>query len=111
MSDAILRLLNAPVDDDAALARLWEDYEFSNVDESDDSDSGSETFADSDMPGTSSDIPATEGVGETEFDMLTSDIDVAIERAVALPEFVLPKEDDIVKATAFRFVDIADFNL
>ena len=64
------------------------------------------------MPGTcSSDITATEGVGETEFDMLTSDIDVAIERALALPEFVLPEEDDIVKATTFRFVDIADFNL
>ena len=64
------------------------------------------------MPGTcSSDIPATEGVGETEFDMLTSNVDLAIERAVALPEFVSLKEDDIIKATAFRFVDIAEFNL
>lgn len=45
------------------------------------------------MPGTSSsDIPVTEGVGETEFDMLTSDVEVAIEWAVALPEFVLPEQ-------------------
>lgn len=40
MLDAILRLLNASVDDNAALARLWEDYEFSHIDKSDDSDLG-----------------------------------------------------------------------
>ena len=35
MSDAILRLLNAPLGDDTALAQLWDEYEF-NIDDPDD---------------------------------------------------------------------------
>ena len=117
MSDAILRLLNAPEGDEAALEQLWNDYEFctSDKDESDISDSESETgeitgnanggsviggdvVVDTDMP--DSDSPAMD------FDMRTTYIDVAMERAMALPEFVLLEDDDIVKATAFRFVYI-----
>ena len=41
-----------------------------------------------------------------QFNMLTTDMDTAIERAVALPEYVLPDQDDILKATAFRFLYI-----
>ena len=115
MSDAILRLLNATEGDEAALERLWNDYEFctSYNEESDVSDSESETgkitgnggpviggdvVVDTDMP--DSDIPAMD------FDMRATDVDVAMERAMALPEFVLLEDDDIVKATAFRFVYI-----
>ena len=45
MSDAILRLLNSTEGDEAALERLWNDYEFctSYNGESDVSDSESET--------------------------------------------------------------------
>ena len=39
-----------------------------------------------------------------EFNMLTTDMDAAIERAMALPDYVLPEQDDILKANAFRFV-------
>ena len=39
-------------------------------------------------------------------DMRAIDVDVAMEKAMALPEFVLLEDDDIVKATAFRFVYI-----
>ncbi|KAK2191544.1 hypothetical protein NP493_52g05007 [Ridgeia piscesae] len=112
MSDAILRLLNATEGDEAALERLWNDYEFctSYNEESDVSDSESETgkitgnggpviggdvVVDTDMP--DSDIPAMD------FDMRATDVDVAMERAMALPEFVLLEDDDIVKATAFSF--------
>ncbi|KAI0211114.1 hypothetical protein LSAT2_004069, partial [Lamellibrachia satsuma] len=57
-------------------------------------------------------IPVPDSVRHTEgseddvdeFNMLTTDMDAAIERAVALPEYVLPEQDDILKATAFRFV-------
>ena len=110
-------MLNAPEGDEAALERLWNDYEFcaNDKDESDVSDSESETGeitgnggsviggdvavdTDTDMP--DSDIPAMD------FDMRVTDVDVAMERAMALPEFVLQEDDDIVKATAFRFVYI-----
>ena len=37
MSDELLRVLNAPVDDESALARMWEEYAMSGVDESSDS--------------------------------------------------------------------------
>ena len=37
MSDELLRVLNAPVDDASALARMWEEYAMSGVDESSDS--------------------------------------------------------------------------
>ena len=47
-----------------------------------------------------SDIPAMD------FDMRATDVDVAMERANTLPEFVILEDDDIVKATAFRFVYI-----
>ena len=39
-----------------------------------------------------------------EFDMLATDIDVAIERASVLPEYVMQEKDDILKASSFRFV-------
>ena len=37
MSDELLCVLNAPVDDESALARMWEEYAMSGVDESSDS--------------------------------------------------------------------------
>ena len=39
MSDKLLRVLNAPVDDESALARMWDEYAMSGVDESSDSQS------------------------------------------------------------------------
>ena len=36
MSDELLRVLNAPVDDENALARMWEEYAMAGVDESSD---------------------------------------------------------------------------
>ena len=41
MSDELLRVLNAPVYDESALARMWEEQEYamSGVDESSDSES------------------------------------------------------------------------
>ena len=46
--------------------------------------------------------------------MLTTDMDAAIERAVALHEYFLPEQDDILKVTAFRFIyihlDLFTFN-
>ena len=36
MSDELLRVLNAPVDDESALARMWEEYAMAGVDESSD---------------------------------------------------------------------------
>ena len=49
MSDAILRLLNSPIGDDAALAQLWDEYEF-DIDEPDDSVvSDAESDTDSDV--------------------------------------------------------------
>ena len=38
--------------------------------------------------------------------MLTTGTDAAIERAVALPKYILPEQDDILKATVCRFVYI-----
>ena len=108
MSDEFLRVLNAPVDDDeSALAQLWEEYTLSHVDESSDSDSESTEEDDASGPGAGAGAD-TEGadteVDDDEFDMLRSDLDVAIERAVALPEYVLQEQDDILKAAAFRYV-------
>ena len=59
-------------------------------------------------------IPASDSVRDTEgsegdvdeFKMLTTDMDASIERAVALPEYVMLEQDDILKATVFRFVYI-----
>ena len=39
-----------------------------------------------------------------EFDRLATDIDVAIDRASVLPEYVVQEKDDILKASSFRFV-------
>ena len=79
----------------------------SNVDESSDSD----TESDSEVTEGGA-IPVPNSVRDTEgskgdineFNTLTTDMDAAIERAVALPEYVLLEQDDILKATAFRFV-------
>ncbi len=120
MSDAILRLLNSPIGDDAALAQLWDEYEF-NLDEPDDnvvSDAESDTDSDvidsepEEMATDTDGVPVIDrGDDDTEFDMRRNDMDEAIERAVALPEFVLSKEDDIAKAAAFRFVYILHFSV
>ena len=45
------------------------------------------------------------------FDKLATDVDVAMERAMALPKFILLEDDDIVKEAAFRFHYIAQFSL
>lgn len=103
MSDEFLRVLNAPVDDESALAQLWEEYTLSHVDESSDSDSESTEEDDASGPGADTEGTDTE-VDDDEFDMLRSDLDVAIERAVVLPEYVLQEQDDILKAAAFRYV-------
>ncbi|KAI0238436.1 hypothetical protein LSAT2_010849 [Lamellibrachia satsuma] len=69
--------------------------------------------SDSDTESDSEAIPVPDSVRDTEgsegdvdeFNMLTTDMDAAIERAVAVPEFVLPEQDNILlkgKATAFR---------
>ena len=42
--------------------------------------------------------------------MITSDADVAIERGKVLPVYVLKDQDDIAKATAFRFVALHHIN-
>ena len=102
-----MRWLNAPIEEDDAFERLWEEHTLSDVDESCDSD----TESDSDATEGSA-IPVPDSVHHTEgsegdvdeFNMLTTDMDAAIKRAVALPEFVLPEQDNILKATAFRFV-------
>ena len=102
-----MRWLNAPIEEDDTFERLCEEHTQSDVDESSDSD----TESDSDATERSA-IPVPDSVRHTEgsegdvdeFNMLTTDMDAAIERAVALPEYVLPEQDDILKATAFRFV-------
>lgn len=105
MSDELLRVLNAPVDDESALARLWKEYTLSHVEDSSEADSDIDSESIDDAPGA-----VTEGADieleadGDEFDMLRSDVDVAVERAMALPEYVLQEQEDIVKATAFRFV-------
>ena len=102
-----MRWLNAPIEEYDAFERLWEEHTLSDVDESSDSDTESDSEATEDGA-----IPVPDSVRHTEgnegdvdeFNMLTTDMDAAIERAVALPEYVLPEQDDILKATAFRFV-------
>ena len=42
--------------------------------------------------------------------MITSNADVAIERGKVLPVYVLKDQDDIAKATAFRFVALHHIN-
>ena len=44
MSDALLRVLNAPTGDDIAVARMWEQYDFDASEW--DADSDSETVSD-----------------------------------------------------------------
>ena len=39
MSDELLHVLNAPGDDESALARMWEEYVMSGIDEDGDGDS------------------------------------------------------------------------
>ena len=55
------------------------------------------------MPDSVRDTEGSEGDVD-EFNMLTTDIDAAIDWVVALPEYVLPEQDDILKSTAFRCV-------
>jgi len=45
-----------------------------------------------------------------EFDMITSDADIAIERGKVLSVYMLKDQDDIAKATAFRFVALHHIN-
>ena len=104
-----MRWLNTPIEDDDAFERLWEEYTLSDVDES----SNSDTVSDSETTEGGA-IPVPDSVRDTEgsegdideFNMLTPDRDAAIERTVALPEYILSEQDDILKATAFRFVYI-----
>ena len=87
-----MRWLNAPIEEDDAFERLWEEHTLSDVDESSDSDTESDSEATEDGA-----IPVPDSVRHTEgsegdvdeFNMLTTDMDAAIERAVALPEYVL----------------------
>ena len=103
-----MRWLNAPIEDDDAFERLWEEHTPSDVDESSDSD----TESDSEATEAGGAIPVHDRVRDTEgsdgnvdeFNMLTTDMDTAIERAVALPEYFLPEQDDILNATSFRYV-------
>ena len=109
MSYTIVRWLNAPIEDDGAFERLSEEYTLSGVDESSDNDTESDCEATEGgaipVPDSVRDTEGSEG-DVAEFNMLTTDLDVTIERAVALPEYVLPEQDDILKATAFVFVYI-----
>ena len=61
MSDTIVRLLNAPIDDDDALAWLWEEYMLSDVNESSDSDTESDSKATEGCA-----IPVSDSVSDTE---------------------------------------------
>ena len=98
MSDELLRVLNAPVDDESALARMWEEYAMSGVDESSDSHTLTVTARSGWQLG-------TDGVqSDDKFDMLASDRYVEIEQAVALLECVIQEKDDSLKASSFRFV-------
>ena len=115
MSEAFLRVLNAHSDDTEALSRLWDDFSFSNADDSDDSDADSDSATatvvgvDDSEPAVTDSAPGFE-IGETDdehFDMLRGNIDAALEQVDALPEYVLPEEEDLEKATAFRFVTYA----
>ena len=47
---------------------------------------------------------------DDEFDMLATDIDVAMARAAILPEYVLEEKEDIRKASLFRFVPFVHSN-
>ena len=74
MSDTIAQLLNAPIDDGDALARLREDYTLSHVDESSDSDteSDSEATKGDAIPGPDNVHDAEGSEGDIdEFNMLT----------------------------------------
>ena len=102
MSDELLHVLNAPGDDESALARLWEDFAMRGIDE--DSDGDSQTRSDTDS-GDDATQAGNDGVqSDDEFDMLATDIDVAMARAAILPEYVLEEKEDIQKASLFRFV-------
>ena len=115
MSEAFLRVLNAHSDDTEALSRRWDDFSFSNADDSDDSDADSDsaTATVDDSAPAVTEAPGLDNVreiGETDdehFDMLRGNVDAALEQVEALPEYVLPEEEDLEKATAFRFVTYA----
>ena len=65
MSAELLRVLNAPVDDESALARMWEENAMSGVDESSDSHT---------LTARSGWQLGTDGVqSDDKFDMLASD--------------------------------------
>ena len=50
-------------------------------------------------------LVVTDGIQSyDEFDMLSTDIDIAIERAAVLPAYVMQEKYDILKASSFRFV-------
>ena len=101
-----MHMLNAPLDNERALVRLWDEYDLAK-------DAESDTYSDS-TGGDGAPFPVYGAVMEglesyvelesdsDEFDMITSDADVAIERAKVLPEYVLQKQDDNAKATTFR---------
>ena len=100
MSDELLHLLNAPVDDRSALARMWGEYAMSGIDES--SDSSVISDGDSEWVTARSRL----GLAQTEFSVtmrLTCSnwhLDVAIE----LPAYAMQEKDDILKASSFRCV-------
>ena len=100
MSDELLRVLNEPVDDESALARMWEEYAMSEVDESSDSHTLTVT-----VTARSGWQLGTDGVqSDDKFDMLASDRYVEIEQAVFLLECLIQEKDDSLKASSFRFV-------
>ena len=99
MSDELLRVLNAPVDDESALARMWEEYAMLGVDESSDSHTLTVT-----VTARSGWQLGTGGVqSDYKFDMLASDRYVEIEQTVVLLEYVIQEKDDSLKASSFRF--------
>ena len=103
---------------DDAFERLWEEYTLSDVDESSDSDTEADREA---TEGEGGAIPVLDSVRDTEgsegdvdeFNMLTIDMDPTIERAVVLPGYVLPEQDDILNGnantTAFKKLNLGLF--
>ena len=99
MSDELLRVLNAPVDDENALARMWEEYAMAGVDES--SDSQWRWQSQWQRGRYSGWQLGTDGVqSDDKFDMLASDRYVDIEQAVFLLECLIQEKDDSLKDKA-----------